>query len=203
MLRAAVEFYHKEVRPVKFSLTYERELKGQQTCKCLYLIFAVAKFNSVAMMKRKYLLAAFALSIIISVNAVLLNKPQQEPAFKNLKVLPKDIGKPQLDSIMQLYCVSLGVRCGFCHARNADTTLKNIDFASDQKFEKDVARSMVKMTAYLNTNYFNFEESANPDTIHAVICYTCHRGKTEPDSRAFLGIIDSTIKSQHKNSGNR
>jgi hypothetical protein len=46
----------------------------------------------------------------------------------------------------------------------------------------------------LNSNYFNWNNSTRPDTIHEVVCYTCHRGSHEVDADAFLGKIDSIEK---------
>ena len=56
-----------------------------------------------------------------------------------------------------------------------------MDFASDEKEEKGIARYMMKMTAGINTTYFNFEKSNRPDTINVVKCITCHRGNPHPD----------------------
>ncbi len=102
--------------------------------------------------------------------------------FKNLKVLPQDISKEQLDSIMDEFKFSLGVKCGFCHARFADTSNHHLDFASDAKDEKLAAREMMKMTKHINGDYFNWMHSTMPDTIHTVRCYTCHRGNKQPES---------------------
>ena len=99
--------------------------------------------------------------------------------FKNLQVLPKDISKDSLDKIMDGFKAALGVKCGFCHA--FDTTTKKMDFASDKKEEKGIARYMMKMTAGINSTYFNFEKSDRPDTITTVKCKTCHRGNPHPD----------------------
>jgi hypothetical protein len=55
------------------------------------------------------------------------------------------------------------------------------------------------MTAYLNTNFFNWNNSTRPDTIHAVVCYTCHRGTHEPDAKVFLSRIDSIEQAFRKN----
>ena len=41
----------------------------------------------------------------------------EEPRYKNLKVLPKNITKPQMDSVMKHFTVALGVKCNFCHVR--------------------------------------------------------------------------------------
>ncbi len=97
--------------------------------------------------------------------------------FKNLQVLPKDISKDSLDTIMHHFTKALGVRCNFCH------TMGNgkMDFASDEKEEKGIARYMIKMAAGINSTYFNFEKSNRPDTINIVKCITCHHGNPHPD----------------------
>ncbi len=97
--------------------------------------------------------------------------------FKNLKVLPKDISKDSLDEVMHHFTQALGVRCNFCHQFNNG----KMDFASDEKPEKDIARNMMIMTKDINTKYFNFENSSMPDTISVVKCLTCHRQSPHPD----------------------
>lgn len=126
------------------------------------------------------LFALVAIAILAFSFSYPVTKQQQKEGFKNLKVLPKDISEKKLDSTMMYYCVSLGVRCGFCHARFSDTTNKHLDFASDAKEEKGIARSMMQMTYHINTVYFDFHKSAHPDTLHTVTCFTCHRGKADP-----------------------
>ena len=83
------------------------------------------------------------------------------PPPKNLKVLkPEDIGP-----VMGAMKGALGQKCGFCHVEG--------DFASDDKHEKLVARGMIGMVNEINAKF--------PDGKVHVSCYTCHRGKTEPD----------------------
>lgn len=98
---------------------------------------------------------------------------------KNLQVLPKDISDDSLDMIMDGFKAALHVRCDFCHVRNEAE--KKMDFASDDKPEKKIARHMLRMTMDLNAKYFNFDSSARPDTIQLVTCNTCHRGTQHPD----------------------
>jgi hypothetical protein len=154
-------------------------------------------------MKKWHIGAILSVAIIITLRAssdyTSGLKPKPEDGFKNLTVLPKNINDHALDSIMGEFSISLGVRCGFCHARNADTTKRGLDFASDKKEEKEAARNMYKMTAYLNTTFFNWNNSTRPDTIHAVVCYTCHRGSNEVDADVFLSRIDSIEKAFRKN----
>ncbi len=107
-------------------------------------------------------------------------RPDTKPPgnWKNLKVLPQDISKDSLDAIMDHFKASLGVKCNFCHAAGSNGRL---DFASDEKPEKDIARYMMKMTSDINKNYFNFNKSPMPDTIRVVSCYTCHNGNPHPE----------------------
>jgi hypothetical protein len=118
-----------------------------------------------------------------------------QPRFTNLHILPKDISKDGLDSVMHHFTASLGVKCNYCHVFHADT--KKMDFAADDKPEKQIARKMMLMTIDINKNHFQqIEESmdsgkmAEPtDTaavsymLRYVTCYTCHHGDPHPDSK--------------------
>jgi hypothetical protein len=149
-------------------------------------------------MKKWKVIIALIAAMYIGIAATSYKVAPADEGWKNLQVLPKDISEKKLDSIMKEYSISLGVRCGYCHARNADTTNKHLDFASDAKDEKKAARHMMKMTAYLNENYFNWNNTTRPDTIHAVICFTCHRGSNEVDEKAFLGQIEKLTEERKK-----
>lgn len=103
---------------------------------------------------------------------------KDKPLYKNLKVLPKNITKVEMDSVMHHFTGSLGVKCNFCHVRNADNTAWN--FAADDNKHKLVAREMMKMTKKLNKKYFNVTENKGTNTALMVSCYTCHHGNSEP-----------------------
>ena len=103
----------------------------------------------------------------------------EEPRYKNLKVLPKNIGKQQMDSIMKSFTVALGVRCNFCHVRLNDEQ-KNWDFASDSNKHKNIAREMFRMTRDINKRYFDVANSKQLTAQVEVTCYTCHNGKAHP-----------------------
>jgi hypothetical protein len=80
---------------------------------------------------------------------------------KNLKILkPEDI-RPVMGAMRG----ALGQKCEFCHVEG--------DFASDEKHEKLTARKMIELVNDVNAKF--------PDGKVHVSCYTCHRGKTEPD----------------------
>lgn len=154
-------------------------------------------------MKKWHLGAILAIALIVTLGATsdYTSDSNFKPGkgFKNLKVLPKDISDDALDSVMDEFSISLGVHCNFCHARKADTTLRGLDFPSDKKEQKNIARNMYKMTAYLNATYFNWKNSTRPDTIHYIVCYTCHRGAHTPDAKVFLSRIDSIEQAFQKN----
>ncbi len=117
-----------------------------------------------------------------------------EPRYKNLKVLPKNITMPQLDSVMKHFTVALGVKCNFCHVRNEER--KEWDFASDGNKHKNIARDMMKMTAKINDKYFDVKNSKSLNADLEITCYTCHNGKAHPAKFAVppKPAADSTQK---------
>ncbi|MDQ3907722.1 MAG: c-type cytochrome, partial [Acidobacteriota bacterium] len=91
-----------------------------------------------------------------------------EQAFKNIQVL-KGMPSDQLGATMDFFSTSLGVNCGFCHARNAAGT--GLDFASDAKDEKKTARAMIAMQMDLNAHHLEAFDGER------ISCYTCHQGR--------------------------
>lgn len=128
----------------------------------------------------KTLLTLGIVSAFVLTAATAPEKARQEEPFKpkNLKVLPKNITRNELDSVMKHWKDALGVKCGHCHSPS-ESNPKRLDFASDAKPQKDVARKMYKMTRSLNRKYFA-EHSA---LVNRVACNTCHRGQTEPQDQ--------------------
>jgi hypothetical protein len=122
--------------------------------------------------------AAFGMSV-----AAAQTSPQQagqapfaNPPYKNLKVFPQDITRPQLLSNMKLFSQSLGVRCTFCHVGQEGAPLSTLDFASDAKQHKVIAREMLRMAHRLNTDL----PGITGDPSARINCYTCHRGSQKP-----------------------
>lgn len=121
--------------------------------------------------------------------------PQAQAAspagFRNLQVLPRDIPRDQLLAIMRTFTRSLGVRCNHCHVVTATTPKEELDFPSDAKEEKRVARVMMRMTQQINGEWLERVEEAEghheeQETAAApapmrVGCWTCHRGQPEPE----------------------
>ena len=86
---------------------------------------------------------------------------------RNLKVLtPEDLRS----GVMGKYAAALGVHCDFCHAQ---------DKASDEKPQKNIARMMITMVKDINSKV---STAAGGAAKEYVTCYTCHRGKTEPET---------------------
>lgn len=128
---------------------------------------------------KKSLLLVSTFTALIAVSLAFTN--EEEPKYKNLKILPKNITKDQMDVVMKHFNASLGVKCNFCHTYNQEA--KAMDFASDANKHKGIARQMMKMTQKINKKYFEWEGSftALQDKLE-VTCYTCHNGKKEPSS---------------------
>lgn len=119
--------------------------------------------------------SVFVITTFVCMAAASLAFYDPEPVkYQNLKVLPKNTNKHDMDSLMHLYSSSLGVRCGFCHVRNEEE--KKWNFASDENKHKLVAREMMKMTDKINEKYFEEGRGTN----QLVTCYSCHHGEENP-----------------------
>jgi hypothetical protein len=131
---------------------------------------------------KKLLATAGLLAAVVFIAMSPAKQQQQEekPKYTNLKVLPKDISDKQLHDIMEEWEHALGARCSFCHVRNEET--KKMDWASDAKPEKEMARHMFKMTAAINKKYFEAKKDSTGMMAETGInCNTCHRGTSHPE----------------------
>jgi cytochrome c553 len=126
-----------------------------------------------------------AVAILALVLAGIAAAKPPERIYKNLKVLPKDITHDELDKVMNEFKNSLGVRCNFCHAPSK-TDPKKMDFASDDKHEKEIARDMMRMTLKLNKKYFEYKPK-DTSSVAAIGCYSCHHGSEHPAKTAPKG----------------
>jgi hypothetical protein len=91
-----------------------------------------------------------------------------EQKYKNIQVL-KGLPESQLFVVMNFMRSSLGVSCAYCHVYGGGDKW---EWEKDDKPAKRTARKMMQMV--MDINKTNFEGR------HAVSCYTCHRGSTEP-----------------------
>ena len=122
-------------------------------------LFFFNNFDSKSIKMKKSLLIVFG--CILCVFLFQAFTVTNEPQYKNLQILPKDIAEHDLDSVMHHFSQSLGVKCNFCHVRNEDA--KKMDFASDDKPEKNIARKMMLMAIDINKNYFTEMEMGDMD----------------------------------------
>ncbi|HEV3326792.1 MAG TPA: c-type cytochrome [Puia sp.] len=132
-------------------------------------------------MKRKKqftVLVGLAAAVVIGSAASPAKAPMGQ--YENLKVLPKDISSKDLQGIMtDDFEDGLGVSCGFCHASAKGG--HGLDFASDAKPEKEIARAMMRMTIGLNKKYFKVKHPVIGSSALTVTCATCHKGEPFPD----------------------
>lgn len=126
----------------------------------------------------RFALAGSAMTLLAaactSVNA---QPPQPAPAaqaaeFKNLRVLPAAIPRDNLIALMRNMAAALGVECSHCHAGEKG----KMDFASDAKREKDIARAMMLMVRRINEQDLHVTDWRESK----VTCFTCHRGAVKP-----------------------
>jgi hypothetical protein len=117
---------------------------------------------------------------LFMVAGIAATTPPEAPKYKNLKILPKNISKEDLDKVMDHFKTALGVKCSFCHAPSKDTAQKWPDFASDEKPEKLIARKMMKMTSKINKKFFSDNKNEQGVAVPAVECMTCHHGSPHP-----------------------
>lgn len=99
--------------------------------------------------------------------------------FTNLQFFPKDIPRDTLVAKMRSITGALGVRCNYCHTGGTGQGLEGVDFASDEKVEKQQARQMMEIARRINGELLtNMPERSSPPI--AVECVTCHRGQPFP-----------------------
>ncbi len=101
------------------------------------------------------------------------------PKPSNLKVLPADMAIPDLIGVMIGFSQALGVECTHCHASVPGVDPQwELNFASDEKPQKQTARVMMRMVGDLNGKYL--AELPTTRQTGAVVCGTCHQGNAHP-----------------------
>ena len=136
------------------------------------LIFTVVRINS-----KFIIIILLIVAVIISVAAI--EPVHHEGNFTNLKILSNDISSKTLQEIMvDEFQDGLGVGCNFCHANEKGSL--HLDYASDEKPEKEIARSMMRMTMDINKKYFEVEHPLIGDSLMTISCISCHNGTPHP-----------------------
>jgi photosynthetic reaction center cytochrome c subunit len=98
--------------------------------------------------------------------------PKAGQAYQNVKVLA-ELSVAEFNRLMvsMTNWIAPEQGCAYCH--------NPANFAEDSKYTKVVARRMVEMTRYINTDW----KSHVADT--GVTCFTCHRGQPVPQAVWF------------------
>jgi hypothetical protein len=129
-------------------------------------------------MRQRALPPSVALAFVLLAACASSGARAQFPThFTNLQILPKEIPKEELLKVMRGWTEALGVRCTYCHA--GPDNLDEMDFKTDSKMEKRVARQMLKMVQAINKDYI---ATLPVDMMERdrVSCYTCHHGQATP-----------------------
>ena len=113
-------------------------------------------------MKIKFILPLLILGLVNIVHG--------QSDFKNLKVLDSKIEKSELKLLMKGYAKSLGVKCTFCHVKDA--------YYKDDKEHKLIARKMITMTAGIRADLKDL--FPNDDVSEKFNCIVCHAGSADP-----------------------
>ena len=113
-------------------------------------------------------------AFVVILGCTSIDQQKSQPAktdnsqFHNLQVLPVNISRDELIATMRGFTRALGTRCDHCHAAGppAADGREQLDFASDAKPEKNVARTMMRMTRTINGDYISKvdQEKKNPVT---------------------------------------
>jgi photosynthetic reaction center cytochrome c subunit len=96
-----------------------------------------------------------------------------EAAYKNIQVL-KDVDANEMLRLMAAMSTWLAptIGCSYCHSA--------VNMADDKVYTKNIARHMLEMTRYINTNWKSHVGATG------VTCNTCHRGHGIPGNVWFI-----------------
>lgn len=98
---------------------------------------------------------------------------------QNLQVLPDTMSREAVIAVMRNFTTSLGVRCNYCHVPYEGAPPDSLNFASDAKETKDVARGMMRMVRAINGDLLPEIPELGENRMQ-VGCMTCHRGAPRP-----------------------
>jgi len=149
------------------------------TCACAVIVISSIRTRHASANQDKFAPLYSALGMPAPAQTPAASAPEktiaQEGREKNIKLLG-DMPVSQFIPVMNYFAASMGRRCNFCHVN----TNGQWDYAADTKPEKNTAREMIKMVLDTNKTFFkgNLE----------VQCYTCHRGRNNPQSLPLLPL---------------
>jgi hypothetical protein len=119
--------------------------------------------------------------LLLGAPAALLAQGRFPPdSLVNVKVIPRNTPVQQVLGMMRGFAGALGVRCVYCHVGEEGQPLDRIDFASDQKRAKVVARQMILLVQEINRRVDSLPIRPVGVSALPVTCTTCHRGVSRP-----------------------
>ena len=126
------------------------------------------------------LATATAAATATSASTLRAQAPRKWPpdSLINVQVFAKNTPVVQVWGNMRNIAFGLGVTCTFCHVGPEGAPLDQIDFPSDDKRNKLVARQMMRMMQEVNRRIDSIPARATPAV--TVTCATCHRGVSRP-----------------------
>jgi hypothetical protein len=123
---------------------------------------------------------------------------QAPPPMTNLQIWPKDTPPAVVLQFMNAFDDSLGVQCNYCHVEQGG----RLDFASDEKREKKIARQMILLRDSINVvlpaivgkpaGAGPTSGDGHPGAPVRVLCSSCHRGLPVPASIADVVTAAAT-----------
>jgi len=113
-------------------------------------------------------------------------------SLRNIQVLPRTMTPVEVVGFMRNVAGALGVRCLYCHVGQEGQPMSQWNFASDDKMEKQTARTMMEMVQVVNTRYLTQLDTRSMPPVD-VACMTCHRGVTVPIPLADLLVRIDTM----------
>jgi hypothetical protein len=137
----------------------------------------------------KKIVISLCIGLFLSAGIAATHTPPEKHTWKNLKVMPKNIDREQMERVMYKYTRQLGVTCIFCHPQTKPgITPIRIDFATDEIPQKRTARDMMRMTDKINSKYFGYKNDYGFNSLHnsVISCTTCHRGISKPSNQRLF-----------------
>jgi len=134
-----------------------------------------------------------AVAAILATSALAAQAPGKWPpdSLINTKIFPHNTPVIQVIGQMRNFAGFLGVRCTYCHVGEEGKPLETVDFASDQKRTKLVARQMMTMVAEINHRLDTLPGGRGTPPV-SVSCNTCHRGLSRPATLSAV-VADAAI----------
>ena len=116
---------------------------------------------------------------LVSLLSVPTLRAQIPDEFTNLKVLPADISRDDLLTVMRDFSFALGVRCQYCHVGGDGRSFDGVEFHKDDDPDKRKARFMLSMVADLNEQILPSIPDRDDPPVR-MECKSCHRGLPRP-----------------------